>query len=525
MRRISCKGVLARVLVWPAQNELFGFRTPAFGSKPRGMKRLPLALLLFSSLGFAATAPPPYEPAPSSRQLAWHDLEFYGFIHFTVNTFTDKEWGGGDEPETIFNPTALDAGQWARVAREAGMKGLIITAKHHDGFCLWPSKYTDHSVKNSPWRNGGGDVVGELARACRRNGLKLGVYLSPWDRNHKDYGRPEYLVYYRNQLRELMSSYGPLFEVWFDGANGGDGYYGGARERRRIDAKTYYDWPDTWKIVRELQPSACMFSDAGPDVRWVGNERGFAGETCWATLNREDFAPGIADAKRLNRGDRPGTHWLPAECDVSIRPGWFYHASEDARVKTPRQLLEIYYNSVGRGGSMLLNLPPDRRGLIHENDVKSLREFRRLLDATFEHDFARAAKITTSNVRGGDRQFFAARLIDARRDTYWSTDDAVLTPEVVVQWRKPVTCNVVSLRERLPLGQRVEGFAIDAWQDGQWHELAAGSSIGSRRLVRFNEVTTERLRLRITKAVVCPALAEFAVHLEPAELRAAPAPR
>ena len=283
----------------------------------------------------AAEPPAPYGPVPSARQLRWHELEFYGFLHFTVNTFTDKEWGYGDESPAVFNPTDFDADQIVGAAKAAGMKGLILTAKHHDGFCLWPSKLTEHSVKNSPWRDGKGDVVREIADACRRHGLTFGVYLSPWDRNHADYGRPDYLDYYRNQLRELMTGYGPLFEVWFDGANGGDGYYGGAREKRTIDRRTYYDWENTRQIVRDLQPDAVMFSDAGPDVRWVGNENGIAGDPCWATLNRDDFAPGEADEARLNPGDRPGTHWLPAECDVSIRPGWFYHASEDAKVKTP----------------------------------------------------------------------------------------------------------------------------------------------------------------------------------------------
>ena len=241
--------------------------------------------LTTAAAGAPPAAPAPFGPLPSARQLAWHEMEFYGFVHFTVNTFTDREWGYGDEPEAVFNPGAFDAGQIVRTARDAGMRGLILTAKHHDGFCLWPSQFMEHSVKNSPWKNGRGDVVREMAGACRRAGLKFGIYLSPWDRNHRDYGRPEYLTYYRNQLRELLSNYGPVFTVWFDGANGGDGFYGGANEKRSIDNRTYYDWPNTWAIVRELQPQAVMFSDAGPDFRWVGNEAGLAGETCWATLD------------------------------------------------------------------------------------------------------------------------------------------------------------------------------------------------------------------------------------------------
>src|SRR6266705_6592046 len=369
--------------------------------------------------------PAPYGPLPAPRQLAWHELEFYGFLHFTVNTFTNREWGDGDESPAVFNPTDFDADQIVGAAKGGGMKGLILTCKHHDGFCLWPSRYTEHSVKSSPWRGGRGDVVKEISAACARQGVKFGVYLSPWDRNHKDYGRPEYITYYRNQLRELLTEYGPIFEIFFDGANGGDGYYGGAFERREIDNRTYYDWPNTWQIVRDLQPNTVLFSDAGPDVRWVGNERGIAGETCWATQNIADFAPGRADVTRLNRGDRPGTHWVTAECDVSIRPGWFYHKHEDDQVKTPQQLVDLYFASVGRGASFLLNLPPDRRGRIPDTDVQSLAEFHRRIAAIFKDDLARGAKTSASNVRGGSREFAAANAIDGRRETYWTTDDGV----------------------------------------------------------------------------------------------------
>jgi len=464
----------------------------------------------------APPAPPaPYGPVPTPRQLDWHEMEFYGFLHFTVNTFTDKEWGYGDEDPRRFAPTAFDPDQIVGAARACGMRGLILTAKHHDGFCLWPSQYTEHSVKRSPWREGKGDVVRDLAEACRRHGLKFGVYLSPWDRNHKDYARPEYLTYYRNQMRELLTQYGEIFTVWFDGANGGDGYYGGARERRRIDNRTYYDWPNTWQIVRELMPQAVMFSDVGPDFRWVGNEAGIAGDPCWATLNPGNDAPGNTRAN-LNQGERPGTHWLPAECDVSIRPGWFYHAKEDQRVKTPAQLLDIYYKSVGRGACLNLNLPPDRRGLIHENDLAALGEFRRILDATFATNLAQAATFTASNVRGQASQFAPARVVDGDRYSYWATDDAVSTPELVVELAGPTTFNVVDLRECLPLGQRIEAFALDRWQDGQWHTFAQGTSIGNRRLLRTDSVTTAKVRLRITQAAVSPALAEFGLYAEPA---------
>jgi alpha-L-fucosidase len=456
---------------------------------------------------------------PSPRQLQWHTLELYGFLHFTVNTFTDKEWGYGDESPAVFQPTGFDADQIVEVAKAGGLMGLILTAKHHDGFCLWPSAYTEHSVKSSPWRDGRGDVVAEIADACRRHGLAFGVYLSPWDRNHPEYGRPAYLTYFRNQLRELLTGYGPLFEVWFDGANGGDGYYGGARETRHIDRRTYYDWPGTWQIVRDLQPDACLFSDAGPDVRWVGNERGIAGDPAWATLNRNDFSPGEADQERLNRGDRPGTHWIPAECDVSIRPGWFYHPSEDDRVRDPLDLLELYYKSVGRGASLLLNVPPDRRGRVHESDERSLRGFKRLLDATFDVDLARSATARASNVRGEEEAFSPAHVLDGDPGTYWATDDGVTTPELVLELGSTVTFNVVSMREHLPLGQRIEDWALDVWRDGSWREIGSGTAIGSRRLWRGGDVTTDRVRLRITKAPVCPALSEMALFREPLEAR------
>ena len=382
------------------------------------LRRVPVTLVLVLAAALMLSAqrnagpPAPAGAVPSARQLAWHALQFYGFIHFTVNTFTDQEWGDGGEPESVFNPTALDARQWARVARDAGMKGLIITAKHHDGFCLWPSQYTTHSVKASPWRGGRGDVVGDLAQACREYGLKLGIYLSPWDRNHAEYGRPAYLEYYRNQLRELLTSYGPVFEVWFDGANGGDGYYGGARETRRIDNTTYYDWANTWSIVRELQPQAVMFSDAGPDVRWVGNERGVAFETSWYAIDRAGIFPGDPTYTKRAAGQPDGTDWVPPEVDVSIRPGWFYHAAEDAKVKSIGQLVSIYEQSIGRGANLLLNLPPDRRGLIPDTDVERLTGFARRIADTYRVDLARQARATAAQTRGGAASPFAAARVN-----------------------------------------------------------------------------------------------------------------
>ncbi|MFT3829920.1 MAG: alpha-L-fucosidase [Opitutaceae bacterium] len=279
--------------------------------------------------------------------------------------------------------------------KEAGLRGLVLTAKHHDGFCLWPSRYTEHSIAHSPYRGGKGDIVREVAEACRRQGIQFGLYLSPWDRNRADYGQPSYIAYYRAQLTELLTSYGPLFEIWFDGANGGDGFYGGARETRAIDGATYYDWPNTWKIVRELQPQAAIFSDAGPDARWVGNEKGVAGDPCWATINAAGFYPGHAE--RLETGDRFGAQWIPAEVDVSIRPGWFFHPHEQP--KTPAELFSIYLTSVGRGANLILNLAPDRRGRVPEADVASLRTWHAAIEAMLAKNLAAGATLKASNVR------------------------------------------------------------------------------------------------------------------------------
>lgn len=452
-------------------------------------------------------------------------METYSFLHFTINTYTDKEWGYGDEDPSIFNPLEFNADKIIEALRAAGMKGVILTCKHHDGFCLWPTKTTEHSIKKSSWRNGKGDVVRELSEAAHRHGLKFGVYLSPWDRNNANYGKPEYINIYREQLRELLTSYGPIFEVWHDGANGGDGYYGGAREKRLIDKRTYYDWPKTWAIVRALQPDAVIFSDVGPDIRWVGNESGFANETCWATYDPvgEDggpAAPGDTRSKEGGTGHRHGSKWLPAECDVSIRPGWFWHARENEKVKSPQQLLDLYYKSVGRGASLLLNVPPDRRGLLHENDVDSLKDFGDLLRATFNTNLAANAGVTASNVRGKDKAFSPANLIDADRYSYWTTDDSVTTPEVVLDLKQPATFNVVRLRENIRLGQRIEAFALDQWKDGGWMPFATGTSIGSSHLVRAKDyITTNRVRLRITQSPVCPALSEFALFAEPVHAR------
>jgi alpha-L-fucosidase len=456
--------------------------------------------------------PAPFGALPSERQLAWHEMEFYGFIHYTVNAFIDKEWGYGDEDPMIFNPSDLDTEQWARVAKEAGMKGLILTAKHHDGFCLWSSKYTEHSIKNSPVKNR--NIVKELSIACKKYGIKFGIYLSPWDRNHAEYGKPAYIDYYKNQMQELLSENGDIFEVWFDGANGGDGYFGGAREKRIVDARTYYHWPEIHAIVRKLQPFAMIFSDAGPDCRWVGNEDGVAGITNWNTLNLDEFYPGSPRYRELTEGNRNGTHWIPDETDVSIRPGWFFHTLENDKVKTSEKLLEIYYNSVGRGSNLLLNLPPDKRGLIHENDIKSLKEMHNILHSTFLINYAKGAKVKASNFRGNSRLFAPENVLDENKDTYWSTDDNITTPELVISLKKKAKINRIKLKECIKLGQRVEAFSIEYWTGSRWKFLEQGTSIGYQRILCTKTVLTDKVRLKITKCPVCPLISEFGLYFQ-----------
>src|ERR1044071_349098 len=324
-------------------------------------------------------------------------MEYYAFVHFSLNTYTDQSWGYGNEDVKLFNPEKLDCRQWARICKQAGMKGIIITAKHHCGFCLWPSKYTDYSVKNAPWKNGQGDVVRDMANACKEYGLKLGIYLSPWDRNHPDYGKPEYITYFRNQLTELLTSYGPIFEVWFDGANGGTGYYGGANENRKIDRTTYYDWSNTYKLIRKLQPDIVIWNDGGDrgDLRWVGTEAGFVGETNWSLLN----ATGDVLEKMLRYGVENGDAWVPGEVNTSIRPEWFYHEREDRKVKTLPQLMDIYYHSIGRNATLLLNFPVMPNGLIHEKDEKAVQEFAKAFKEAFAVNLAKNATATASHIR------------------------------------------------------------------------------------------------------------------------------
>ena len=473
------------------------------------------AILLLSSCN-QVDAPQPHGPLPSESQIEWQEMEMYGFIHFSMNTFTDVEWGYGDKDPQLFNPTELDCRQWAKVSKEAGLTGLILTAKHHDGFCLWPSKTTDYSVASSPWKDGKGDLVRELSEACKEYGLKFGIYLSPWDRNYADYGKPEYITYMRKQLTELLTNYGDVFEVWFDGANGGDGYYGGARESRSVDRKTYYDWENTYKLVKELQPNAILWSDAGPGARWVGNEEGWAGETNWSTLRRDDVWPGFPDYKELIYGHEDGTHWVPAEVDVSIRPGWFYHESEDHKVRPLETMVDIYYNSIGRNSTFLLNFPVDRRGLIHEKDIERLDELTAVIKADFAVNLAEDADVEATNVRGGARKYNGAKTTDGDKNTYWATDDGVVKASLEIELGdEPVEFNRILIQEYIRLGQRVKNFSVEAFVEGQWKLLDEQTTIGYKRILRLPTTKATKVRLNILDSKAEPLITTVEIYNAP----------
>jgi len=483
------------------------------------MRYLFYGIIFYLGVNVTTVPPPaPLGPTPSKNQLRWQEMEYYAFVHFSLNTYTDQSWGYGNEDINLFNPTNLDCRQWARICKESGMKGIILTAKHHSGFCLWPSAYTEYSVKNAPWKNGKGDLVREMADACKEYGLKLGIYLSPWDRNHPDYGKPEYITYFRNQLRELLTNYGEIFEIWFDGANGGSGYYGGANETRKIDRTTYYDWQNTYKLVRQLQPNIVIWNDGGDraDLRWVGTEAGFVGETNWSLLN----ATGEVPWEMLHHGVENGNAWVPAEVNTSIRPEWFYHPSEDTKVKTLPHLMETYYNSIGHNATLLLNFPIMPNGLIHPNDESAALEFGKALTEAFAVNLAENADAQATNVRGGAKNYSATNVIDADNNSYWATDDSVTTASLTMDFKKPAKFNRFLIQEYITLGQRVKAFKIEALTEGTWREVANATTIGYKRIIRFPTVEATKIRVAITQSKGCPVISNIGVYNAPQILTA-----
>lgn len=417
----------------------------------------------------------PFGPLPSARQLQWSNMEYYFFIHFGPNTFTDLEWGKGTEHEEVFNPSELDCRQWCRIAKAAGAKGVMITAKHHDGFCLWPSKYSTHTVAQSKWKNGKGDVLRDLRNACNEYGLKMGVYLSPWDRNHPAYGTDAYNDVYVNMMKEIVRNYGPFFEFWWDGANG-EGPNG---------KKQVYDFRRFENTMRSIAPNTVVFSDIGPDIRWVGNESGFAGKTNWALLDTAGFTRGAGapPTDTLNAGNENGKNWIPAECDVSIRPGWFYHQQEDDKVKTPEQLFQLYLKSVGRGSALLLNVPPDRRGLINEHDSAALVGFKKLRDESF-----------------------GKAVINKKFPLAYNNNYKIRFGSL-----KKINCIV--LKEPIQLGQRVKNFIVEVKKDGNVVKEIAGTTIGRKRILTFESTEANGFDIIFIDAKAKPIVSEASAYL------------
>ncbi|MBL7977572.1 MAG: alpha-L-fucosidase [Bacteroidetes Order II. Incertae sedis bacterium] len=440
--------------------------------------------------------PKPFGPVPTKQQLAWQQLEYYAFVHFNMNTFTGVEWGDGREHPEKFNPTQFDAEQWVRIFKAAGMKGVIITAKHHDGFCLWPSAYTEHSVKKSSWRGGNGDVLRELSEAAKKYGLKFGIYLSPWDRNAPEYGDSQrYNELYTNQIREVLTQYGEVFEFWFDGANG-EGPNG---------KKQVYDWPAFHATVRKYAPNAVMFSDGGPDVRWIGNEAGYAGETNWSLLRGAEVYAGYPKYTELIEGHANGTHWIPGEVDVSIRPGWYYRSSEDEKVKSIEKLRQIYYESVGRNANLLLNIPVDTRGLVHPNDSTALMGLRAQLDQDFRENLATYATVIGDTAKKG-RRFSGNNVLDTNFHSYWTTKNEAKTGWLELTFNDPTEVNTVLIQEYIALGQRVERFSVAAEVQGKWKTITTGTTIGYKRILKFPTIKATKLKITIEQSRACPLI-------------------
>lgn len=489
----------------------------------RLLTSLCLALMGAGGVAIAAEAPAPYGPVPTEQQVKWLRMEWYAFVHFGLNTYTNKEWGYGDESPELFNPASFDAEAIVRTFKDAGMKGMIYTAKHHDGFCTWPTKSTGHNITQSPWKNGKGDVVKEFADACKKHDFAFGTYLSPWDRNCAEYGRAGYLDVYYKQIEELLTNYGPIFEIWFDGAMGGDGYYGGARQNRNIGkADTYYNYTQVVKNIRALQPDCIIWGAAGRgDVTWAGSEKGFA--------------------KNYPIWNAQGDKWLSLEADTPInKRGWFWHPGQGSAVKSPEHLMEVYLTSVGRGANLILNVAPNRDGRLDPADVASLQAFGQMRRELLKKDYARKAKVTTSESRG--KKFDGSKMTDGDIESYWCPEDGTTTPTAELKLVKPATFDVVRIREQIRLGQRVESFKVEAWTDGAWKTIVEpgtpgetetgfagvrggkGHTIGHQVLRALPEpVTTDRVRLTIVKAKACPCISEFSLLRMPEPKQAAPA--
>ena len=446
-------------------------------------------------------------PVPTKYQLAWQDMEYYFFVHFGPNTFTDLEWGKGTENAEVFDPKDLDCDQWCRIAKEAGAKGIMITAKHHDGFCLWPSKYSKHTVRESDWKNGKGDVLKELSAACKKYGLKFGVYLSPWDRNHPAYGTPAYNDVFANMLKEIFTNYGPIWELWWDGANG-EGPNG---------KKQVYDFARFTKIVRKLSPQTVIFSDIGPDVRWCGNENGFAGKTNWDNLDTAGFkrGAGAPPTDTLNQGNVWGKNFIPAECDVSIRPGWFNHKKEDSLVKTPQQLFGIYLKSVGRGANLILNVPPDRRGLITKYDSASLIGFKNLREESFGNDLSKNAK---QYFISNQKKSITKKLEDENENSF----ETIIHPDlqsVLIDYNGPAKVNCIVLKENLADGQHCAKFTIKLFgENGEAIKEISGTTIGHKRILTFPEVDVNSIQFFVDEQKAPTKISSIKTYLVGEEL-------
>ncbi|HEV3223151.1 MAG TPA: alpha-L-fucosidase [Puia sp.] len=439
----------------------------------------------------------PVNPLPSSKQLAWQNAPFYLFMHFGPNTFTDLEWGKGSEKEELFNPTAMDCRQWCRIAKAAGATGIVLTAKHHDGFCLWPSAFSKHTVAQSKWRNGKGDVLKELSSACREYGLSFGVYLSPWDRNHPEYGTPGYNDVFTNMMNEVVAHYGPLFEFWWDGANG-EGPNG---------KKQVYDWHRFETTMRKIAPNTMVFSDIGPDIRWVGNEDGVVGSTNWNLLDTAGFSRGLGAPPNdtLNQGNINGKNWLPAECDVSIRPGWFYHFKEDSLVKSPEKLFDIYLKSVGRGANLILNVPPDPSGLISSYDSAALMKFAQLRNESFQDLLNKDQSVIYLH---GEK----IKELSKGKDGVINLGKNFKDEFLEIRFNKELAVNCILLKELLQWGQRIKSFEIEVYDNDSLLYKNAYTTMGHQRIISFPTRNSNRILIRITGAKSDPILGELSVY-------------